>query len=106
MIDAHNLENDLLLVNRRWICDGAHERWLCKRNGAVLSFSVVSSTPPDRFKNVLLLMERSFGPGVGGVFRRGQTVIRVEHLDMSHEKFKAMVRVKQTVLFQEEHDQN
>lgn len=96
-----NLENELYLVDRRWICDGAHERWVCKRTGVALTFTVVGTWDLERFKNLVFLLERGFGPGQGGVMRRGKVMIHVKKLYMPHDEFKSMVRHKQIEEFRE-----
>lgn len=97
-----NQENEIFLIERRWMCDGAHERWIWRLTGASICFDAVATSQTNMFKNVVVLIERGFRAVQGGFFRKGQAVVHKDELQKPHDEFKRMVWRKQAPALREQ----
>lgn len=52
--------NELYLLDRKWLYERRHTRWICPRNGRSVDAAFVHGLETNRLQNIVFLMERGF----------------------------------------------
>ena len=84
-----------LILGRGWDYVKSQDTWVYSLSEAVLSGATVAKSKREKFTNLVTLLERGFKPSVGGKWRKDDLFVDARVLDMTHDKFIALLRQRQ-----------